>query len=154
MIQVTASVEVDRAASEAFAVLADFERNTQWQKGMRSCRWTSDPPLRQGSTYDQEAAFLGRRILTSFEVVRFEAGRLVKIESRQSSFPITVTRQVEPLGEGRCRVSALVEGDSSGLFKLAEPLMRRMVEKSVRADYARLKDLLESEAAPGRSDGA
>ena len=153
MIEVTASVDVDRSAQDAFGVLADFERNTEWQKGMQSCRWTSDPPLRLGSTYDQEASFLGRKILTSFEVVELEAGRTVKIASRESTFPIAVTRSVEPLGEGRCRVSALVEGDSSGLFKLAEPLMRRMVERSVRADYARLKDLLESESPAGGSDG-
>lgn len=32
---------------------------------MRSCRWTSDPPIGVGSTYDQVASFLGREIITS-----------------------------------------------------------------------------------------
>ena len=40
-------------------------------------------------------------VTASVEVVEFEAGRKVKITSRQSRFPITVTRSVEPLAEGR-----------------------------------------------------
>ena len=38
---------------------------------MQECRWTSEPPLRLGSTYDQEAKFLGKAIVSSFEVIEF-----------------------------------------------------------------------------------
>ncbi|MCI0794581.1 MAG: hypothetical protein J4O03_14050 [Chloroflexi bacterium] len=34
---------------------------------------------------------------------------------------------------------------SSGFFKLAEPLLARMVQRSVNKDYANLKRLLEAD---------
>jgi hypothetical protein len=43
-------------------------------------------------------------------------------------------------------VSAIIEGDASGFFKLAEPLLARVVQRSVDGDYANLKHLLETQA--------
>lgn len=38
---------------------------------------------------------------------------------------------------------AVIRGDASGLFRIASPIMRFMVNRSVQADYARLEALLE-----------
>lgn len=146
MIEVTASVPIDRPAEDVFAFLADMANNPRWQKGMRSCRWTSEPPLRVGSTYEQTASFLGRTIESSFEVVEFEPGERIRIRTTGGSMPIDVTRTVDDRPDGTCTVGAVVRGDSSNLFKVADPLMKRMVERSVRADYRRLKALLEDDA--------
>lgn len=142
MITVNISIDINRPPDIVFAFLSDFENNPKWQNGMRVCTWTSDPPLRVGSTYSQEASFLGRPILSQFEVIAYEPGRMVKATSPTGTFPITFTRSVEPWGTGT-RVRARIEGDSSGVFKLAEPIMARMVRRSIEADYARLKALLE-----------
>jgi uncharacterized membrane protein len=142
------SLEIDRPAAEVFDVVADFSRNPEWQKGMRSAVWTSEPPTRVGSTYDQVATFLWRDVITSFEVTAFEPGRSITIESKRSSFPIRVTRSVEPLGSHRCRVVADVSGEPGGFFRIFAPLLRVLAERSVRGDYRRLRDLLEG-GAPG-----
>ena len=42
-------------------------------------------------------------------------------------------------------VQASIRGDSSGLFRLATPLMKLLVGSSVRGDYRRLKELLEAQ---------
>ena len=94
--------------------------------------------------YEQEARFLGKPVLTVFEVTAYEPGKSVTIESRQSTFPIEVTRRVEPTGDGATRVSATISGDPSGAFKLAAPLMKGMMRRSVQRDYDELKALLES----------
>lgn len=135
---------IDRPASEVFAFVSDASNNPRWQKGQRSCRWTSPPPIGIGSTYDQEARFLGRRVLSTFEVVEHVPGRAVTIQTVKGSFPITVRRSVEPLGEGRCRVVAEISGEPGGFFRVAAPLLRRLAQRSVDADYDRLKALLES----------
>ncbi len=143
MIRTTTTIEIDRRAAEVFAYVSDFENNPRWQGGMVEARFTTDPPLRVGTRYEQLARFLGREIRSTFEVIELEPGRLVKATTVESTFPITFTRIVEPAGGG-CQVTAIVEGDASGIFKLAEPLMRRKVQRSIDADYARLKELLES----------
>ncbi|MDX1416223.1 MAG: SRPBCC family protein [Candidatus Promineifilaceae bacterium] len=142
MITVNISIDINRSPEEVFAFLSDFENNPQWQNGMKVCTWTSAPPLRIGSTYEQEASFLGRSIFSHFEVIAYEPGQLVQATSPTGTFPITFTRSVAPSGSGT-RVKALIEGDASGVFKLAEPLMAPLVRKSIAADYARLKELLE-----------
>lgn len=144
MIEVTSEVVIHRPADEVFAFLADAENNPAWQQGMERCQWTTTPPIREGSTYQQEARMLGKPIVSTFEVVDFEPGRRITIRTIESSFPIRVTRTVEPTGEGSCLARARVTGDPSGAFRLAGPLMRRMVERSVRGDYRRLKEHLET----------
>jgi carbon monoxide dehydrogenase subunit G len=141
-VRVESGVDVARPPAEVFAYISNFEHNPEWQGGMVDARFTTKGPLRVGSRYDQVAKFMGKRIDSSFEVVEYEPDRLVKATTTSSSFPITFTRKVEPAGDGT-RVTAIVEGDASGFFRLAEPLMRRKVQKSIDADYENLKRILE-----------
>ena len=132
---------VRRPPDEVFAFIAEFENNPRWQSGMVACRWTSDARLEVGSTYDQEARFFGRPILTSFVVTAYEPGRSISIESTESTFPIQVTRTVEPADDG-CIVTAHVRGQPTGLLAL----LSFMVPLSVRRDYRALSRLLEAPA--------
>lgn len=139
----SSQIEIARPVEDVFGLISDFSRNPEWQKGMRSARWTSEPPLRVGSTYEQVARFLGRDVVTTFEVVSYEPGRSVSIESRRSTFPISVTRRVEPLGPNRTRVYAEISGEPGRFFRLFGPLLDKMAQRSVRSDYQRLQRLLE-----------
>jgi hypothetical protein len=67
------------------------------------------------------------------------------IRTIASSFPIEGDPQRRTGGRGDLPrlARARVTGDPSGVFKLAAPLMRKMVERSVRGDYRRLKAHLE-----------
>jgi hypothetical protein len=147
MKPVVVSVDVERSADDVFAYVSDFENNPSWQRGMRSCQWTSPPPHGVGSTYDQVAHFLGKDVVSSFEVVEHEPGRRVKIASTAGPFPIVETRTVEPRGEGAATLTAVVEGDASGFFRLAGPLLRTLVSRSVTGDYKRLAALLNDQLA-------
>jgi hypothetical protein len=149
MKPIPVAVDIARAADEVFEFIADFENNPRWQRGIQSSRWTSSPPHGPGATYDQLAHFLGKDIRSSFRVAEFEAGRRVKIVSTAGPFPISETRTVRPEGPSRCRVDVLVEGDAGGFFRIAAPLLRLMVQRSVTGDYNRLKRLLEGEPASG-----
>ena len=66
----------------------------------------------------------------------------VKASTTSGSFPITFTRIVEAHSDGT-RFKAIIEGDASGFFKLAEPLLKHMVQRSVEADYRNLKAVAE-----------
>ena len=137
-------ITIDRPAGEVFDVISDMGRNADWQKGMRSCVWTSAPPIAVGSTYDQVAGFAGKEILTSFRVSEFEADRHIRILSTKSTFPLDITRTVTALSGTSCSVKAIVAGEPGGLMKLLSPLTKLLVQRSVKADYGRLKELLEA----------
>ena len=52
-------------------------------------------------------------------------------------------RSVQPIDETHSRVVADIEGQPGGFFGLLGSLLQHMAERSVRADYARLRELLE-----------
>lgn len=143
MIEVEIERWVARSADEVFAYLSDHSHNPEWQQGMESCTWTTEPPIGVGSRYDQVARFLGREICTEFEVTAHEPGRSITIESRSGPLDLLITRTVEADGDG-ARIRALIQGTPTGLMRLFEPLMAGKVRKDINADYDRLVDALES----------
>jgi uncharacterized membrane protein len=151
MIEVRVEIDVDLSPNEVFDFWAEWSNNPRWQRGMESCIWTSEPPLRVGSTYEQRASLLGRPILSSFEVVEYEPGTKVRIRTTKSTLPLDITRQVSPGADGGTTLHATIRGEPSGPMRLLNPLMRRMVRRNVLEDYRRLKELLEGEARSGRS---
>lgn len=143
MVQVVIHQTIARPADEVFRFLADSTNNPTWQKGMTACRWQGDGPIGLGSRYEQAAQFMGKTITSLFEVVAFEDGRSITIETIESSFPIKVTRSVEPTPDG-CVVTAQVSGEPSGCLVLLGPLMKPLLRGSVAKDYRALRKLLEA----------
>ena len=138
-----ATIEIERPAGVVFDYVSNFENNTAWQRGMREARFVTAPPLAVGSQYEQVASFMGRPVVTRFEVTNLEPGRSITIESIESTFPIKVTRRVEPLGANRARVTAEISGEPGGATRFFGPIVRRFAQHAIDADYKRLKELLE-----------
>lgn len=142
-MKLSAAATIDRPADEVFAFLADAANNPRWQRGMRTCAWTSPPPIAVGSTYRQEARFLGRPVITEFAVVDYEPGRSITLLSTSGPFPLRVRRSVRPITATTTRVEAAISGEPGRFFRLATPLVRRLAQRSVTADYRRLQALLD-----------
>jgi uncharacterized membrane protein len=145
MKPVVVELEIERPAQIVWEYMENAEHNPEWLSNMRSARWTTKPPIAVGSRYDQIARFMGKDVRTSFEVTALEPGQSITISSLPgSSFPIRITREVEPLGLQRARVRETAEGDASGFYRVAEPLLRPIVRRNIAGAYRRLKRLLET----------
>lgn len=144
-MEMSATRTIHRPSTEVFAFFSDASNNPRWQDGMTSCEWTTDPPIGIGSRYVQHARFMGRDVRSVFEVTGFEPGKMIRIETIESTFPIQVTRTVETIDDTSCQVSARITGGpEKGLMKLLEPLAAGKAQRSVDADYDRLVELMES----------
>lgn len=144
MIEVMTEILIKRPLDEVFGFISNFENNRQWQSGMQEAKFISQPPLRVGSTYSQVANFLGREINSTFEVIEYEPGYIVKATSTSGSFPITFTRTVEPV-DNRILVHAKIQGEAKGFFKISSPILKTLVKKSIESDCRNLKQILESQ---------
>ncbi len=145
MKPVVVQIEINCAPSVAWEYMVNASHNPEWLPNMRSCTWITDPPIRPGSRYEQVARFLGKDVRTSFEVTALDEGRLVTITSLPgSSFPLTITREVDPTGDRTCLVKETAGGDPGGFFRVAEVPMRAMVRRNITSAYRSLKQLLES----------
>jgi len=145
VIEVKVQRDVNQPPDEVFAYWADWTNNPIWQKGMVSCTWTSEPPLGIGSTYDQAARFLGRPIISSFEVVEYEPDRRIRIKTTKSTLPLDITREVIPRDDGGTTLSAVIRGEPRGPMRLFESLAQKMVERNINADYDRLRATFDRE---------
>ncbi len=144
MKPVTVEIEISRPPGDVWEYLANAEHNPEWLSNMSSCRWTTDPPIGVGSRYEQHARFLGKDVRTSFEVTALEPERLITITSLPgSSFPLTITRRLDPIDARRCRVTETAGGDVSGFYRVAEAPMRMMVRRNIASAYRKLKHQLE-----------
>ncbi len=135
--------EIKRPADEVAAFFFDVANNLEWQSGMKSCEWTSEPPIAVGSTYEQVAEFRGKPVISTFEVTDFVPGKSMRVESIKSTFPIQVTRTVESLTDSSCKVQAHVSGQPAGVIRIFSFLGERAVKKSIEADYDRLVEHFE-----------
>lgn len=142
-VRVEVEVAIERPLPEVFDFITNFENNPQWQSGMKSCEFSTEPPLRVGSKYKQVASFLGRRIVSEFEVLEYTPNRMVYFHSISGTFPIRVRRRVEQQGSSTL-VTAIIEGEPNGWFNLFSPFVHRMMQNNIENDYQRLKTLLET----------
>jgi len=144
-MKIVQRISIQANSDDVFNFISNFENNPKWQKGMIACSIVDNAPLGLGQKYNQEASFLGKEIISVFEVIDYKPGEMVKATTLESSFPITFTRMVEQTPSA-CMVTAIVEGDSSGFFKIIEPIMKWMVKNSIAKDYKKLKQLMEDKS--------
>ncbi|MBN1482911.1 hypothetical protein EH223_13335 [candidate division KSB1 bacterium] len=142
MIKVTVSIDIHRPAADIFSYISNFANNSKWQSGVTDAYFTTDPPVRRGSGYNQVARFFGRKIESSFEVIGYEPGRLIKAAGKTKPLSLAITRMIEQVVEGS-KVTTIVEGDMIGLLKFAEPLLQKRLQRSIEKEHKKLKKLLE-----------
>jgi uncharacterized membrane protein len=148
-MEMGATRHINRPVDEVFKFFADAANNPLWQSGMRSCTWTSEPPIGVGSTYKQHARFMGKNVRSTFVVTDYDPGRRITIASVESTFPIVVDRVVTATGPESCWVTAVISGGPQGTIAgLAGPFVGRMAQNSINRDYDRLVEVLESGIRP------
>jgi uncharacterized protein YndB with AHSA1/START domain len=135
---------INRPVEAVWAYISDFETMPLWSTGTIETRLISEPPVRKGSTYVWVGQFLGRRMEVTSEVTEFEPNRAWAYKTISGPFASAARYSLEPLNGGT-RVTISAEGDVSGFFKLAEPVMAAMTKRQFEGALANLKDILEAQ---------
>ena len=147
-IDVTAEVLIQRNREEVARYAIDPENDPVWIGGIVEATPPGDPSLRSGSRVQRAAKFLGRRIEYVLEVTDLESEGLLGMKSLKGPFPMDVTYQFREL-EGDTLARITVQGNAGGFYKVAAPLMARMVKRNISKDQKALKELLEAQANQG-----
>jgi hypothetical protein len=142
-INVQTEVLIRRPSTEVAAFMFDPRNDKVWTTGVVECRPLTDGPLRTGSRVERITKFLGRPIGYKYEVVAADGERFVQMHVEEP-FPMEVRYELEPRPEGTLtRIRA--QGDASGFFRLAAPLMSKMVRRNITNDLELLKKHLEAQ---------
>ena len=149
-IDVSAEIEIAAARERVAAFATDPDNDPVWIGGIRSARRLTEPPLERGTRVERVASFMGRSIEYVLEVDEYEPGARLRMRSVKGPFPMVVTYAFEDAGSAATRTSVRVEGEASGFYGLAAPLLARQVKRSIAGDVERLKGIIEGQEAGGR----
>ena len=145
MLNIEKTVVINRPLEDVFEYVAQGENWSQWAAELVDTRKTSEGPLAVGTTYTHVAQLLGRRIENGYRVTGYEPNRQVSMKSMSGPIPADTDLLFESV-DGGTRVTLRAQAEIGGFFKLAEPIVARMMGRQQDANFANLKDLLEAQA--------
>ena len=145
MTKLEASVVINRPTEEVFAFVADIEKMSQWMSELVEAKQTSEGPVGVGTTVNAVANVLGRRAESIQEVAEYEPNSKFAIKSTSGPVATKDKFTFESVAGGT-KVTRVTEAELGGFFKLAEPLVARMLRRQFETNFANLKDLLEAQA--------
>jgi uncharacterized protein YndB with AHSA1/START domain len=143
-MRVEESVEINRSPEEVFDYVANPQNLPEWS-GLAIEVKDAPEPLEEGDKFTAVGKFLGRRFETPYERISIEPNR--RYTDRAAGGPVPDQDWIytfEEMPAGTTRLTRAVEGEPGAFFKLAEPLIERVLRRQVRADLETLKDLLEA----------
>ncbi|MDH3189500.1 MAG: SRPBCC family protein [Acidimicrobiia bacterium] len=144
MIKTESSTHIARPPQEVFDFVSDLSNRPQWDKEVVSAEWTSENPIRVGSTYEVVTGFLGRKIQIAVEITGWDPPKSWGVKALSGPFPMESTTRCEEEGNGT-RVTETSQTELSGFFKLAEGLFGRMLQRDRENVLAGLRAVLEAE---------
>jgi uncharacterized protein YndB with AHSA1/START domain len=142
MIEINSSSTIARAPGEVFEFVGDQANAQKWLGGWLETRPTSETQG-VGFTWVDVIEVFGRRVETEFELTEFEPAQKIAFKSIRGSFPLSGAYSFAQAGEGTA-VNFDLQGEPGGFFKLAEPLVARMLQRQWDTNVANLKDVMES----------
>ena len=143
MIKAETNVVINRPVEDIEAFLNDFDNQSQWVSGYVEARGQTEGPLQPGYKYTDVRQLLGRRLETIVEITEYEPNRKRSFKTAEGPIPGEATLTLESV-EGGTRVNYTIEAEMSGVFKLADAILARMIQRQVETDFSNLKDLLEA----------
>lgn len=139
MLKAVTSVEIAGPILDVFGYMSDLN-NTEWTVGLIEVR--HDGNLRQGAE-GVDVRLMGRKpVEMPWKVTTYEPPNRVVFQY-QDPFPVTADFRLDQVGRGT-RVTCETTLRPRGLLWLLGPLMVRETRKTDRAQFDRLKEILES----------
>jgi uncharacterized membrane protein len=145
---VTVETTIDRPRAEVARYATDWRNDPVWIGALKEATLVGDGPFGVGSRVARVGSFLGKRIEYVNEVAEYEPDQRLVMRSVKAPFPMTVVYEFDD-ADGRTIMRIRAQGDASGFYRLAGPVLGRAVKRGIASDLARLKAELES----GRPSG-
>ena len=144
MIAVETHLDIERPADEVFAFVSDQTNAPLWQNGLHEVRRLTVGPIGVGSEHAFVRRFADRRLESRNRFTQYDEGRrFVEFEIPDGSLTGTASYAVAPTGDASCRLTSRMDFRASGLMRLAEPLLARVLRRDSERDELALKRLLE-----------
>jgi uncharacterized membrane protein len=145
MVTVKMNVIINRSIEEVFSFVSEVDKIPLWAGPVTEAKWTSEGPVGVGSTSTKVQHILGRSMESDYEVTEYEQNK--KFSEKTTSGPLDIeSRIILAAANGGTNVTVEAQIEAGGFFKIAEPVLAKVVKRQVKTDFENLKDMLESMA--------
>jgi len=125
-----------------FAVITDIPHHVDWVDEPIQLVSLRDGPAKLGTSWEQNAERLGRKLVTLNTCNIFIKNRVFGWKS-EKPFPAQVMLILESCGE-ITKLTWTVESEKAGIVQLVEPLLVRQTNESIQKSLVRLKAYLQT----------
>lgn len=139
-IDVRAERLIPVPAEKVAAYAMDWNHDHEWTQGIKEAKLTkmaSGGGFGVGAEVTRTAHFLRRRIDYVLRVDSYDPPRLLEMRSVAGPFPMHIVYEFQPQGNATL-ASIHIQGNASGFYRLAGPIMNRKVRSNIQKD---LQDL-------------
>jgi len=146
MAQFKTSIVIQRPREIVFAMVSNYQNSSLWVSGALEHQQITPGPIGVGTVIRTRGRFMGQPIEATRTVVTYESPSRYAFRSAYQQVPFTTTFEFEAWPNGT-RLTATVEGEPTGLYKAAMPLIFSLIRQQLEGDLRRLKKLLEEQPA-------
>ena len=144
-MELSTNTIINRPVEEVFSYMIDAENLSNWMSELVEANQTSEGPVGVGTTISAVANVLGRRIENIQKVTAYEPNSMFAIKATSGPAKNEDEFTFKPVAGGT-KVTRTTKAEVGGFFKMAEPLVARMLKRQFETNFANLKDLLEAQA--------
>lgn len=135
-------IAITADAKTVFAYLNEVEKRTEYIPMLDEVILLDPPPIRLGSRYVEVATIAGRDLKTTYQVIEWEENRKVKVKTIKSIFPIVAEMELQEEG-GQTIVLLRLSFILKGIYRLAAPIVRGIVQQQAKDILQKLKQNIE-----------
>jgi hypothetical protein len=143
MAKVETNVVINHPLAEVFQFISVNQNALQWQSGLLETRITNDV-TGPGRAWIDTVQFLGRRMEVPFQLTGWQTDQKITFQSTGGPIPMQGRYSFAPNGAG-VQVTFQLTGEPGGFFKIAEPVLMRLLQRQWDTNLANLKDVLEAQ---------
>lgn len=146
-VDVVTEITISRPVSVVAAYAMDPSNAPNWYENIKSVEWETPPPARVGSNVAFVAAFLGRRLAYTHELVEIVPDEQLVMRTAQGPFPMETTYLWAPTDGDGTRMTLRNRGEPAGFSRVVAPFIAMAMRRANRNDLANLARILESSPA-------
>ena len=141
------TVTIARAAADVFPWLLDADKVARWVTGLEVYEPAGGGPVELGTRIHEELVVSGHRLRFEMQVTRLDPPREAEQSFEGSGFRARNHYLVAETGAGS-RVTWTIAGETTSFSaRMLAPMVQARLQDKLDGDLARLRALLEDEAA-------
>jgi carbon monoxide dehydrogenase subunit G len=146
-VRCESTLTIGKPPAQVFPWLLDADKVPKWMSGLQAYEPLEPGPLHVGSRIRQELTVSGQHLRFELEVTELDAPRRAVLRFEGSGFKAANEYSVAD-ADGGAQVTWVISGDTTSFkAKLIAPMVQAKLQEKLDGDLARLRALLEGEAA-------